>query len=896
MLRVENILCEYKEKLLGTDERNPRISWQIKSEEYAVYQKAYRIQVSKEDTFFESGIVWDSGRVMSQDCLHIKYAGYALQPRTRYYVRVKAWAKDMESNWGEAACFETGLINENWQADWITADYKERKSETKPVYYFMNEVKIAKPVKRARIYASALGLYNIYIDDEKIGDSYFRPGFTSYDNTLQYQTYETEETLSVGEHKITVMLADGWYRGVFTFLNMRNLWGKKTALIFQMNVDYEDGTSEVISSDESWQVSNNGNVCWSEFYLGEKYDANRLIKAQECTNAKRFKHKKDMLVAQTGEDVVKIDEVSADEIIITPKGETVVDFGQNLAGWVKLCFKDVKHGQKITISHAETLDEDGNFYTRNLRKAKTEIIYIAEGEKEEVYEPQFTYMGFRYIRIEGYDGVDLDTACAQVICSDMKTTLEFECSNPDINKLISNIMWSQRANFIEIPTDCPQRDERMGYTGDAQVFSATANYNMRTPRFFSKWLNDLKTDQRKDGAVDMTIPREIKLPFVKMTSSGWGDAATIVPWSLYECFGDKRVLENQLDSMKRWVDFSAKKAARLTKKEKRMDKELRKHARYICSRGYQLGDWLAPGEEKKQWVAKKKWVATAYFAHSADITAKSANILGRKEDEKKYRDLFEKICYAFNSMFVKPDGSIEDGFQSAYALALKFGIIPESLRENVARHLAEDVAKHDNHLTTGFLGTPVLCFALSENGQEETAINLLIQDTCPSWLYPVKMGATSVWERWDSLLPDGTINETLQGNDNMVSFNHYAYGAIGEWIYKKIGGLSNGSEPGFKKFIFAPLMTNKISNAKIGYESMYGKIEAGWEKGNDTTMAYLIVPPNTTAEVRLPLCEKNKIICCGKEIEENPNITNIVRKNNEVLFELYSGKYNFNFY
>ena len=895
MLRVENILCEYKEKLLGTDEKNPRISWQIKSDDFNVYQEAYRIQVSKEDSTFQNRIVWDSGKTMSQDCLHIEIKGEKLQPKTRYYVRVKVWAKDIESDWSESAYFETGLMDEGWQAEWITSEYKEHKKETKPVYYFIKDLIIKKPVKRARIYSSALGLYDIYIDDEKISDSYFRPGFTSYDNTLQYQTYEAEEALVEGEHKIVVMLADGWYRGVFTFLNMRNLWGKKTALIFQMNVEYEDGTTEIISSDESWQVSDKGNIYWSEFYLGEKYDANRYVKDEECTKAKRYRHKKDMLVAQTGEDVVKIDEVCAKKVIKTPKGETVIDFGQNLAGWVKLSFKNTRQGQEITISHAETLDEDGNFYTRNLRKAKAQIVYIAKGDKEETYEPHFTYMGFRYIRIEGYADVDLDTASAQVICSDMKKTMEFDCSNPDINKLVENIMWSQRANFIEIPTDCPQRDERMGYTGDAQIFSGTANFNMRTAKFFTKWLNDLKSDQRDDGAVDMTIPREIKLPFIKMTSSGWGDAATIVPWSIYEHFGDRRVLENHFVSMKRWVDFSAKKASRLTKKEKRMDKELRKHAKYICSRGYHLGDWLAPGEEKKQWVAKKKWVATAYFAHSADITAKTAGILGKEEDEKKYSELFEKISDAFIAMFVNEDGSIDEGFQSAYALALKFGLIPKNLRMKTAEFLAADVANHENHLTTGFLGTPALCFALSENAQEETAIRLLLQDTCPSWLYPVKMGATSVWERWDSLLPDGTINETLQGSDNMVSFNHYSYGAIGEWIYKNIGGISSGDEPGFKKFMFAPLLPDEISHANITFESMYGRIEAGWEKKKNRTLAHLFVPPNTSAKVKLPVCEGMQIMCNGKPVEENPNITNIKNDNGEVLFEMYSGKYNFNF-
>lgn len=897
MIRVVNLLCEYSDSPVGIDVRQPRFCWQIDTDENAVYQSAYQVQVVQGCDDFSGALVWDSGKVLSQNCLHILYAGEPLVARTRYFYRVKAWVGERVTQWSASRFFETGLMESaSWQAEWITHGYRENKKETKPVYYFFKELQIKKTVKQARIYASALGLYEIEINDQKVGQSYFRPGFTSYDSILQYQCYDVTDMLRAGAAQIKVLLADGWYRGVFTFLNRRNLWGKQTALIFQMHVEYADGTKEVLVSDETWQVTNRGSVEYSEFYLGERFDARTDTALSERTNAKRCPHSKQVLTAQIGEDVVKTGEVKPVRVLVTPKGETVVDFGQNLAGWVRFHVQNATAGQEIVISHAETLDEEGNFYTRNLRKAKAQLVYIAAGRREETYEPRFTYMGFRYVRIEGYKDAGLDTVTACVISSELQETGTFACSNADLNQLQSNIVWSQKANFIEIPTDCPQRDERMGYTGDAQIFANTASFNMRTAKFFAKWLNDLKLDQGKNGAVDMTIPREIKIPFIRLSSAGWGDAATVVPWNVYQYYGDKKVLEDQYNSMKRWVEFSARRAAKLTRDEKRLDKEARRLAGYICSKGYHLGDWLAPGEDKKQWIAKKLWVATAYFAHSADILAKAAGVLGKAEDEKKYRALFGIICEAFMQRFVAPDGLIRDGFQSAYALALQFGILPEHLKPKAAEYLAEDVRAHGNHLTTGFLGTPALCFALSDNGQADVAMDLLLQDTCPSWLYPVKMGATTVWERWDSLRPDGTINETLQGGDNMVSFNHYAYGAIGDWLYRRLGGIqTDETECGFKRIVYAPLITRRLSFVQASYESMYGRIAASWELKGDKVFVSLALPANTSACVKLAGAKAKAMRCNGAPLAENSCVSNIKEIANGLQFELQSGNYMFEF-
>lgn len=905
-MELKNLLCEYLSNPIGIDVPKPRFSWQIEADEPGIYQAAYQLQVVENCRDFEWSCFWDTGKVNSDCSIHVEYEGPALKSCTRYYFRVRIWDREgTQSPWSEIYFFETAFMKRGeWSASWITPDFPEDKKGTKPVYYFRKNIQCSKKIVKARIYASALGLYEIYLNGTKAGDALFAPGLTSYRNYVQYQTYDVTELLKDNSNNITVLLADGWYRGVFTFKNWRNLWGDKTAFIFQMHVEYEDGKTEVFVSDESWKVTDKGPVLTSEFYAGECYDAEledgRMkpeYKDDTYRNVRIYtKYSKGKLKAQIGERVVKTGEIKPISMFRTPKGEMVVDLGQNMAGWIRLKLKNTSKGQKIVISHAEILDNENNFYTANLRKAKAQLEYVCRGADLEEYEPHFTYMGFRYVKIEGYNTADTDTVTGIIIHSDLKQTGSFECSNDQINQLQHNILWGQKANFVEIPTDCPQRDERMGYTGDAQIFANTAHFNMRTARFFSKWLYDLKLDQGKNGVVDMTVPREIVVPFFRMKSAGWGDAAVIVPWSLYLYYGDRRILEEQYESMKKWVEFARKGAAKLGRKYRFAKKEVKEIQKYIWDSGIHLGDWLAPGEETKQWIAKKPWVSTAYYAYSTKILAKVAGILSRNEDEKEYTQLFNKICNAFCKKFVEKDGKITDGFQTAYAQALYFGLLPEAIREKAASYLAEDIRRNDNHLTTGFLGTPYLCFALSDFNELKTAYALLFQDTCPSWLYTVKHGATTMWERWDAIKPDGTVNESQINGENMVSFNHYGYGAIGDWLYRRVAGVESDSiQTGFKKIIYYPRIIEELEYAGISFESMYGVVEAKWEKSGSQMLVHLTIPPNSTANVTLPGAQKGKVSANGKPLEEYKYVGSLEKSKEGLRFELQSGRYRFDY-
>ena len=888
MLEVTNLFCEYAGNPMGIDSPRPGFSWMLESDSFGVYQQYYRLQVAEDSPDFDRCLYWDSGEIVSDDSVNVRYGGPKLKPVTRYYYRVMAGA-GTETAVSIPAYFQTGLMSsENWKAKWISPPFHEKRKEQKSVYYLRGDFECRTGMKRAVIYASAQGVYEIRINGRRISDRLFAPGFTSYKKRIQYQAYDVGEYLNPGENEITVLLGDGWFRGPFTFLNFRNLWGRKTAFLFQMHISYSNGDGQLVVSGDDWLVSGCGPVRRSEFYYGEDYDAGleegldsgsifELSKGAVFAVERRGIGYK-VLCEDRCEPVRVIDEMIPERSFCTPKGELVFDLGQNISGTVRLHLKDTSAGQVVRVSHAEILDSEGNFYTANLRKARASLEYTCRGAELEVYAPTFTYMGFRYVRVEGYEDADTSTVTGLVITSDMKVTGSFECSDPMINRLQQNIQWGQRANFIDIPTDCPQRDERMGYTGDAQIFAATACFNMRGIRFFRKWLKDLRLDQGRSGIVDMTIPREIRIPFYRMKSAGWGDAAVIVPWLLYRYYGDAEILSECYDSMKKWVEYSERRAS--------------KGERFIWNNDSHLGDWLAPGEDKPQWIAKKPWVATAYFAHSADLLSRTAEVLGRTEDAEHFRSLFTDISEAFCARFVEEDGRITNGFQTAYALALRFNLLPAEMRTAAAEFLAEDVRNNGNKLTTGFLGTPHLCFALSDYGQPDTALDLIFQKQCPSWLYPVTMGATTMWERWDGIRPDGSVNETDQGGDNMVSFNHYAYGAIGEWLYTRLGGLNiDNNSPGFRRIIYNPLVTNRLEYVKTGHDSFYGRIETGWEIEGGLVRHQMLIPPGSSVELRLNGAVQASMKINGEPLDRFQYAEGIRQNGKLLIFVLPSGEY-----
>ena len=894
MMEVTNLTCESLKEPLGIDVSRPHFCWQIQSGRRNVLQAAYRIQVSASEAF--DPILWDSQRVGSDQSLYVEYGGAPLRSRTRYFYRVKVWdGFGVESDWSGTGWWETGILSAvEWKARWLTHPFREKSKDFKPAYYFRKVFTLSKEVARARLYASALGLYEIHLNGKRLGDELFTPGLTEYRHHIQYQVYGAD--LNPGTNVIGVTLGEGWYRGRFQ-MKSRNTWGSTGAIFLQMHIEYRDGSQEIVVTDPTWKVST-GPVLRSDIYDGEDYDA-RLetdwldpgFDDHAWAPARVYsRYPPSRLVGPLGEKVRRIETIPARRVFQTPAGDTVVDFGQNMVGWVRLEVSG-QVGQQVVIDFAEILDKDGNFYRDNYRTARSQIVYTCKGAARETYEPHFTFFGFRYARIRNYAPVDLSTLAGIVIHSDMRPTGKFSCSNPLINQLQENIRWGEKGNFLDIPTDCPQRDERLGWTGDAQVFARTAAFNMDVDRFFRKWLKDLAVSHSFTGAVPFWVPATFRLPF---GSSGWGDAATVVPWTHYLVYGDRRILADQYTSMKKWLRYEQGAAAWPKVHDLLHLRGYFHRERYIWDSGFHFGDWLAPGENQKEWMAKKAWIATAYFALSARLLASTARLLGKDGEADRFQRLFEKIRTAFCERFLSPDGSIRNGFQTAYVLALEFDLLPAASRPVVLQQLLEDIRLHDDHLATGFLGTPPLTFALSNNGQAETAYRLLLQETCPSWLYPVKLGATTIWERWDGIRPDGSTNESAVGEGNMVSFNHYAFGAIGDWLYRIVAGLDiDPDRPAYKHILIQPQPGGGLEHAGASFNSRYGLVSTSWKITAGKMELMATIPPNTTAQVTLPQAHLGNVRTPDGTLKEGGDYRDIHEQSGAVILEVGSGEYLF---
>ncbi|WP_340114698.1 family 78 glycoside hydrolase catalytic domain [Maribellus mangrovi] len=876
MLKVNGLVSEYHQNPLGIDCQSPRLSWKLECDGENIVQTAYQIRCAYSVANLENNtnLVWDSSKITSDKSVHVEYSGKELQSGDRMYWQVKVWNNlGEESEWSDPAFWEMGLLSkDDWKAQWIEPELKEDSTKSNPCPILRKEFNLDKAIQRARIYATAHGLYQLQINGEKVGDEEFTPGWTAYQKRIQYQVYDVTEQVKTGKNAIGAILGDGWYRGYFGWQGKKNHYGEKTALLMQLHLTFSDGTEETIVSDNSWK-SSTGAILESEIYHGEVYDARREKTAWDKTGfndeswtnvvVKAYGFRE--LTGSTGSKVKVTREVKPIKKIWTPKGETVLDFGQNLVGRIRFSLKGIA-GEKISIYHAEVLDKEGNFYTTNLRPAKQRIEYTFNGEGIETYSPHFTFMGFRYIKIEDYSGqINPEDYTAEVMHSDMEFTGSFECSDPLVNQLQQNIQWGLRGNFLDVPTDCPQRDERMGWTGDAQVFAPTACFNVNAAPFFSKWMQDLEAEQREDGNVPWVVPNLIEDGGGTGWSdgfggTGWADAAIIIPWVVYERFADKRILERQYNSMQAWEEFMIGEAGES----------------YLFNTGFHFGDWLSFAEYSSYIYnapdygfagahTEKDLLATAYFYYSTKIMQQTAEILRKEEDAKKYANLLPKIKAAFKNEFITPNGRLLSNTQAAYAVALSFGIIPDEYLEKAADELAKNV-EHFQHLTTGFLGTPALCDALTDIGRPDLAYKLLFNKKYPSWLYPVTMGATTIWERWDGIKPDGTFQ-----NEGMNSFNHYAYGAIGNWLYTRVAGLQTDNRtPGYKKIVIKPIVTKKLEFAKAKLDTMYGPATSEWNWKDDKLELKVVVPPNTTATVSVPM------------------------KNGFEIHELGSGTYSFN--
>lgn len=699
-----------------------------------------------------------------------------------------------------------------FQASWLKAPahYGERCPS------FIKTFTFKESIKKAQLYLSALGVYEAYLDGMRIGEFVLAPGWTTYGKRVQYQTYDITQYIQK-ENTLTVTVGNGWCVGRIGWQDKKQYGSECKALIGALVVTYEDDSEEVFLTDETWEVKPSA-IEASEIYDGEVYDATYSLQAAEPVTL--FAHPQTILIPQEGEWIREIETLAPVAYFTTPKGEKVIDFGQNLTGYVTFTI-DTNEGESITYTHAEVLDAKGNFYRDNLRSAQQKITYTCK-QGLQSYKPHFTFQGFRYICLEEWPGeVNLEDFRAIVVHSDLKRTGYFECSHPAINQLYQNIIWGQKGNFVDVPTDCPQRDERLGWTGDAQVFVRAASYNYDVQRFFKKWLRDLKADQLEDGGVPAVIPNV--LGEMGANSSAWGDAAVICPWQIYLTYGDKEVLEEQFESMQKWIGYIQRQG----------DKEA------LWQTGHHYGDWLgldAP-EGSYKGMTDEGLIATAFYAYSTQILIKAGKILGKPISP--YEALLEKIKIAFNEAYVLTTHPAYQT-QTAYALMLYFNLIED--QQGVAKRLAELIKQQGNHLTTGFVGTPYLLHALSQNGYAKLAYDLLLREEYPSWLYAVKQGATTVWEHWDGIKPDGSM-----WSADMNSFNHYAYGACADWMYGVMAGITTDeTKPGFEHIIFKPCIDKRLDYVRASLETKRGTIFSSWEKQEEEIIYQMRLPEGCT--------------------------------------------------
>ena len=886
-LSVVDLTCEHKVNPIGLETQQPRFSWKINATGNSIMQSAYQIRVATEPSFAKSKMVWDSGKIESDESVLQKYKGSSLTSGQRYYWQVKVWDnKRRTSKWSETAYWEMGLLNEaDWKAKWIekTGD-AERNS---PALYLRKEFDVDKKISKATIYATAHGVYELSLNGNKVGDQVLTPGWTTYGKRLQYQAYDVTKQLSTGNNAIGVSLGEGWYKGSLAWGDNWAIYGNKEGLLLQLNIEYADGSKQTVVSDESWKITDKGPIVRNGFYYGEIYDATKEMNGWdkvgfddsnwESVQTANYDFN---LVASEGAEIKKIEEITPVEVLPASGGKQIIDMGQNMVGWVRLKVNGPK-GTKITIKHAEVLDRDGNFYTENLRAADCILHYTLSGNGEEVYEPQFTFMGFRYVEVEGFPGeLSKENITGIVVHSEMKQTGWYESSEPLLNQLQSNIIWGQKGNFLDVPTDCPQRDERLGWTGDAQAFARTAAYNYDVAAFFKKWLKDLSLDQRPGGEVPFVIP-DVLNPQNSTDagcSAGWGDAATIVPWTMYLVYGDKDMLETQYPSMKAWVEYIRVKSG----------------DDMIWKDGSVFGDWLffhplVNNHTEADGHTDRNFIATAFYAYSASILSEAAKVLGKDEDARLYSDIFNKIKKVFIHEYVTPAGRVGTNSQTSYVLALMFDLLPTELREKAAQFLADDVRSRGNHLSTGFLGTPYLCHVLSDNGHTDVAYDLLLQKTFPSWLYPVTVGATTIWERWDGQRPDGTFQD-----HGMNSFNHYAYGAIGDWMYRVSAGLDTKTA-GYKHLLIRPHTTSHLEFSKATFDSPYGTVKSGWTKNENSVTVGVSIPANSKATVVLRTKQDSVVTVNGQSITNNKNISDIKSGNGVTEFVVGSGNYTFEY-
>ena len=970
---AENLRCEYLANPLSVDAAQPRLSWTIRANTRGWIQSAYHVRVASSAELLgkNQADLWDSGKVSSSRTLGVRYQGKPLGSGARAFWRVQVWdGSGHPSAPSEVQFWGMGLLRaSDWKAQWISAqtprDVTAEGMALAPAPFLRKTFRLSKPIERATLFATARGVYELRLNGAKVGDEMLAPGWTDYRIRIQHQGYDVTRQLKRGDNVIGAVLGDGWFSGHVGWGKQHHHYGDTPALLAQLEVQYQDGTREVVGSDQTWQ-GDTGPIVYSDMLMGEMYDARMVqndwdttgfkadgwkaaviapaipsaggtvdvtsqLKAAVKNNAlsvvvgndiagdpayntvkslrieysidgvkrtRTLAEKETLRIPEAGETPGKLliqnatygnlpaktptkptmlvgtrdpairvtQELKPAKMTQPTPGTYIFDMGQNMVGMARLRVRGAA-GTRVQLRFAEMLNPDGTAYTANLRLARATDTYICNGNGTETWEPRFTFHGFRYVEVTGFPGTPtLDAITGRVIGSDIRKTGWFKCSSPLVNQLQSNIDWGQRGNFLSVPTDCPQRDERLGWMGDAQIFARTATYNRDVAAFFEKWLQDVEDSQAPDGGFPDVAPRKVD---EANGAPAWGDAGVIVPWTVYQAYGDKEVIDRHWNAMARWINYIS---------------EANPDGLWTARRANDFGDWLSIGADTPKDV-----LATAYYAYDASLMARMARATNRVLEADKYDALFEHIKSAFNTAFVSNDGQVKGQTQTSYILALRFNLLPAALRPLTAQHLVADIAAKNDHLSTGFVGVGYLCPTLSDSGHNDVAFKLLQNDTFPSWGFSIRQGATTIWERWDGWTPDKGFQDV-----GMNSFNHYSLGSVGEWLYSHVAGISSDPQhPGFEHILIQPHPGPGLSFADATYDSIRGRIESHWKRENGTFTLEVSVPANTSATVRFPAADANRVLESGKTLENAEGVRFVRQENGDAIFQVGSGVYKF---
>ncbi|KAL3443158.1 bacterial alpha-L-rhamnosidase domain protein [Aspergillus insuetus] len=853
-------------RALGVDDSKPRISWRFSEVQADFEQTGYEIEVSRNGPSGASTV--DVILVSSSESHLVPWPQphNPLVSREKCSVRVRAWGRDQPDPlpWSDAAEIEVGLLQrDDWAGSIVSAPWSgENLDKPQPEDLFRKEFTLSSKPVSARLYITALGVYEAEINGTRVGDHYMAPGWTSYHGQLHYQAFDVTDLLDSNANCLGVRVAEGWYKGRIGFVFTRNFYGSRTGLLVQLEVTYEDGKTLTLGTDGTW-TAHHGPIQQAEIYDGELYDARAHIEGWSSAGTKGQENWKlvdilqplpaeQRLIAGSKPPVRRLETIRPFEVIKTPSGKLVLDFGQNLVGHVRVA-KDIRApaGHTVTFQHAEVL-EDGELGLRPLRACKAQDTYIFRGDAQgETYQPRFTFHGFRYVQVDCWPaGEDILSSIEAVVCnSDMEEAGTFQCSNNKVNQLFFNTKWSMRGNFFSLPTDCPQRDERLGWTGDLALFAPTATLIHQCFGVLKDWLQDVAFDQQQRGGVPPMVSPNclagIETWGDVWPCAVWHDVAVLAPWALWEETKDIGILKQQYESMKSWLKVIPLNKDRLT------------HLWDL--KRYQLGDWLdpnAPPNDPQKAVTDPTLVANAFLARCLTLMAQTSTMLGRNEDASFFEDWYTNARNEFVEEYVSPSGRLISDSQTAYALAICFDLLSPDQTTIAGNRLAEIIHSNKLCIGTGFAGTPFVCEALAQTGHADTAYAMLLNEKCPSWLYPISMGATTIWERWDSMLPDGSIN-----GGEMTSFNHYAFGAVSKFIVERLAGLQRVS-PGWKTSKVEPMLGGGLTSASASHVTPYGLVSVSWtleekntgdmvEGGGKFTLD-VVVPPTTTMEVVLP--------------------------------------------